>query len=170
MCHHQKLSASPRRLGRRRSAHSAKGVGLVRFTVTIETAAQICMTCGLSTDRTARATAAPASMPTVTPKMMSAVFAISVNNTDPEHEHLCDHRIAAEELNKLLAQPVSPPATERVNPGFRWQVPPPERGPERSKMRRSEVRPPRHAAPRNQSIVTITQGIGPMVPGFHDHG
>src|SRR5258708_39042106 len=39
----------------------------------------------------------------VTPKMMSDVFAQSVNNTDPEHEHLYDHRIAAELLNKLLA-------------------------------------------------------------------
>jgi len=43
----------------------------------------------------------------VTPKMMSEVFAASVTNTDPEHEHLYDHRIAAELLNKMLASPPS---------------------------------------------------------------
>jgi len=39
----------------------------------------------------------------VTPQMMSEVFAKSINNTDPEHDHLYDHRIAAAELNRLLA-------------------------------------------------------------------
>lgn len=40
--------------------------------------------------------------PTITPQMMSGVFAKSVNNTDPEHDHVYDHRIAAAEINKLL--------------------------------------------------------------------
>jgi hypothetical protein len=44
-----------------------------------------------------------AELPLVTPQMMSKVFAKSINRKDPEHEHIYDHRIAADELNKLLA-------------------------------------------------------------------
>jgi hypothetical protein len=46
----------------------------------------------------------------VTPKMMSEVFAQSVNATDSGHEHLYDHRIAAELLNKMLAATSGTPA------------------------------------------------------------
>lgn len=45
--------------------------------------------------------AAPAA---ITPKAMSEIFAKSVNNTDKDHPHLYDHRIAADLVNAFLRE------------------------------------------------------------------
>jgi hypothetical protein len=43
-----------------------------------------------------------AERPQLSAEEVSEVFAKTVNNTDPEHQHIYDHRLAAELLNRLL--------------------------------------------------------------------
>jgi hypothetical protein len=46
----------------------------------------------------------------VTSKMMSKVFAETVNNANPAHEHIYDHRLGAKILNRLLAAAPAQPS------------------------------------------------------------
>jgi hypothetical protein len=72
---------------------------------------EYCPVCIAAEVLAARATSEP---PPVTPEMMSEVFAQSVHRrNDPNHQHIYDHRTAAELLNKMLRAAASGKGSEQ---------------------------------------------------------